>query len=292
MQVEEGNVGFLFLQGGVMARLEGPAALKLVESHRLVDAPSVLQGLLGQRVGVDPLGGTKVRTALALQVLSGTVAVKTGVARANVSVKLYAANVYGHIEGATLLATVRPDGEVWWDTLEGAPTVGMVSGPPGGEASIVIPSAPQGIRLVTQAPSLASPSADAYGRLDASMKEMVDSIRRGEGGLKAGGVEYQELSDPTGLSYLASKTEETPQPQEVFETGASEAPPAEEVVAVPGLEVRLLTDADIQTMLPAGMGVHVLPGNTLRLTVGGNPLHGASGRGSGTPGAAGAAPGH
>ncbi len=100
VSVEDGNVGFLLLQGGVIGRLQGPAAVKLVESRRQVDAPSVIQGLLAQRAGADPLGGTKVRTALTIEILSGTVAIKTGEARANSSFKLQAANLYTPIQVA------------------------------------------------------------------------------------------------------------------------------------------------------------------------------------------------
>lgn len=271
VRVGEGKVAFLFLQGGVISRLEGPAQVQLAESRWLIDAPSVLQGLLSQRLGGDPLGRARVRTSLALEVLSGTAAIRAGEVRADASFKLYAANVYSRIQGATVQVTVLPEGEVMWDTLEGEPTVGMVSGPAGDEVAVVVPKAPSGLRLVVPIPpSLPQPS-DQYRRLYSSMEAMVDILRREERGLQAGGLEYQEFTDPSGLLYLASVAKEAPETPESFAAHSFEPPPAEEAVAVPGLEVRLLTDADIQALLPAGMTVHMLPGNTLRLTVAGIP---------------------
>ncbi|MEK7777457.1 MAG: hypothetical protein AAB303_02385, partial [Chloroflexota bacterium] len=264
---EDGNVGFLMLQGGVIARLEGSASMRLVESRRQVDAPSVLQGLLAQRGG-DPIGKTKVTTALALDVLSGTVGLKTGEARANATSKLQAANLYSPVQGATVQVTVQPEAEVLWDTLEGEPVLGMVSGPAGQEAPVVIPQPPRGLRLAIPIPPEATRATEGYRRYDESMREMVALVARGEASLKAGGLDYQEFTDPSGLFYLAGVEQGEPKAQQTFATESVEAPLAEEVVAVPGLEVREITDAEIQSALPAGLSVHLLPGNTLRLTLG------------------------
>lgn len=84
-------------------------------------------------------------------------------------------------------------------------------------------------------------------------------------------MEYGEFTDSSGLVYLAGAAPAAPGAQQSFAAEESQAPPAEEVIAVSGVEVRLLTDAEIQAILPAGVAVHVLPGNTMRLTVGGCP---------------------
>lgn len=271
VQVEEGNVGFLFLQGGVVVRAAGPAEVAVLESRRQIDAPSVLQGLLG-RGGVEAPGSTRVQSTLALEVTAGTVAVNASGVKGNASLSIRAANVFARPEGATFQVAVQPDGQVWWDTLEGSPVVGMVSGPAGSEAPVVVPEVPLGLRLVTQVPERAILSGEEYRQREASMRAMVEQLRSGSSELRAGGKEYQEFTDPSGLVYLASVEAERPAAQDPFGSEEIAEPlSAEEAVAVPGVEVRLLTDTDIQAYLPAGMTVHVLPGNTVRLTLAGVP---------------------
>ncbi len=270
-RVEDGKVGFLLLQGGVIARLQGPASVKLVESQRQVDAPSVIQGLLAQRGAGDPLGGTKVTTALALDVLSGTVGLKAGEARSNASFVLRAANLYSPVQGATIQVAVEPDVGVLWDTLEGEPVLGMVSGPPGQEVPVVIPQPSRGLRLSIPTPSEAVRSTESYRRDYESMREMVALVASGESSVKAGGVGYQEFADSSGLIYLAGVKQDEPGASQTFATESVEPLAAEEVVAVPGLEVRLITDADIQSTMPTGLTVHLLAGNALHLLMAGIP---------------------
>jgi len=135
IQVPDGNEAFLFMQGGVISRIEGPAEVHLVESRRSIDAPSALQAILAQRGGDDPTGKTKTESSLRLEVLSGTVILKGFTSRPNFAFSIKAGSLYSRPEGSAFQVSVRHGGEVWWDTLEGQPVVGMVSGPEGGRVA-------------------------------------------------------------------------------------------------------------------------------------------------------------
>jgi hypothetical protein len=273
IQVPDGSEVFLFMQGGVISRLEGPPEAQLVESRRSIDAPSALQAILAQRSGEDPTGKTKTESSLKLELLSGTMVLKGFTSRPNYLFSIKAGNMYAGPEGSAFQVSIRPDGEIWWDTLEGQPVVGMVSGPQAGESPVVVPTAPAGRRLAVPAVSPASKATQAFNKLLASMTTMVDAQRAGSGIFEAGGISYGATTDVTGITYLSGvvPVPATSEPQETFASESVEAPAVEDALAIPGLEVRLTTDADLQALLPPGMEVHIMPGNLVRITLRGVP---------------------
>lgn len=121
--------------------------------------------------------------------------------------------------------------------------------------------------------SAASKGSEQYGKLLASMKAMVDGQRAGSGIFEADGISYQAATDESGITYLAGvvPVPAVSEPVETFASEAVEAQAVEDALAIPGLEVRLTTDADLKELLPPGMEVHIMPGNLARVTLRGVP---------------------